>query len=112
MDKDYNGFLPTESNETIQNGSKSPIQNLTDDLLSKNADNRKYILNHLIKDPGFAATLGEFDVSFEPLEMVSEGDLDSVLITTSQKVRIRRREEGYAAGASLGGNSRTETREG
>lgn len=124
-DKDYNGFVPNDTPflqalpRIIQNESETPVRQLVNDLLEENRKARALILEHLIKDPGFVATLDEFEVFFDDLNIETDPETlrstDETRIITTQSVRIRRRrkeDDGEAAGVPLGGDPRGEAREG
>ena len=91
----------------------SPVQKLVDDILEKQLQARVYILDHLIKNPGFVATLDEFDVVFDDIQLEADHeslrDINETRIVITQTARIRRRKE--EDGASLGRDPGGEARE-
>ena len=125
MISDYNGFVPNDTPflralpPLIQNESKSsPVRQLVDDLLEENRKARARILEHLIKDPGFVATLDEFEVIFDDLQIETDPETlrftneTRIIATQSVRIRRRRKEEDGSAGVPLGGDPGGEAREG
>lgn len=78
---------------------KTPIQDLTDQIIEESIRSREELLMKLIKDPGVVATFGEdFMVEFQPLEFREDQEFgtrnrDEYSINVVQKWRIRRRKE-------------------
>lgn len=140
MNIDYNGFLPghpafaddippvikfperpphNRALEEVQSLLErmppvSPVQRLVDDILEKNLQARVYILEHLVKNPGFVATLDDFDVVFDDIQLEADHeslrDTNETRIVITQTARIRRREDMDGDRTSLGGDPGGEAR--
>lgn len=144
MNSDYNGFLPDQSpfvdnippvikfperpanNRTLseiydlldRRPPRSPIQDLTDQMIHKTMEAREKLLRNLVENPGVVATFGDdFIVEFGDLELHTldspdDRNLNEYCIEITQKWRIRRRKEDDGDRTSLGRDPGGEAQEG